>query len=409
VKKTVGFVTNWYPTEDNPYRGVFFKEQAIALKDYLNFIIVHYEEEKGFNFKQSYKIANHKPIENITEYTVVLKTPIYRFWVDYIKCVILILKSKKPKDYLETQKIIANKKIIERIYEENFKGSFDVLYCINAQNDAHLLEHISNISGKPYIVSEHGPVPWLDSHVLEINKKAIENAHLFLAISNDKIRQMLMNNIKLPEIKYIGNLVDENTFLMDKKENSDVKTIVIVASNSHYRNYDLFIKTINKLTEITKQDFKVKVVGYKANKGYSKNSEELEKKMLNSKFADKAILIPEIEHNKIVDIYNSSDVFVMTSCQEGQPVSALEAACCGLPIYSTRCGGVEDYVDEKIGRLYNVDDYGKLAEGLKDFIEGETVYDSSKIRESIINKYGKTAFTKNFLDGINMVTKKEVS
>ena len=86
----------------------------------------------------------------------------------------------------------------------------------------------------------------------------------------------------------------------------------------------------------------------------------------------------------------------MTSIQEGQPVSAMEAGCCGLPIFSTMCGGVEDYVTEDIGRIYPIMDCEGFAAGLKDFLEGKIQFDNRHIRETVVGKFGKRAFVENF-------------
>ena len=138
------------------------------------------------------------------------------------------------------------------------------------------------------------------------------------------------------------------------------------------------------------------IVGYGANKGYSKNEEELEEKIYQSKFANKAELIPAVSHENMVDVFNQADAFVMTSIQEGQPVSAMEAACCGLPIFSTRCGGVEDYVDDAMGRIYDVSDVDGMANGLKGFLEGQILFDSMYIRKQIIAMFGREKFTREF-------------
>ena len=69
------------------------------------------------------------------------------------------------------------------------------------------------------------------------------------------------------------------------------------------------------------------IVGYAANKGYSQNVEQLEDAIRNSAFARNAELIPEISHDRIHELYARADAFIMTSIQEGQPVSAMEAGC----------------------------------------------------------------------------------
>ena len=107
-------------------------------------------------------------------------------------------------------------------------------------------------------------------------------------------------------------------------------------------------------------------------------------------------MIPEVPHEEICDVYNKADAFVMTSIQEGQPVSAMEAACCGLPIFSTRCGGVEDYVDDSVGRIYAITDIEGMANGLKDYLEGKIVFDAAHIRDNVISQFGREAFTNNF-------------
>ena len=50
--------------------------------------------------------------------------------------------------------------------------------------------------------------------------------------------------------------------------------------------------------------------------------------------------------------YQSLDVFVISSFQEGLAIAGLEAMSCGVPVVSTRCGGPIDYVqDGKTGQL----------------------------------------------------------
>ena len=117
-------------------------------------------------------------------------------------------------------------------------------------------------------------------------------------------------------------------------------------------------------------------------------------------------MIPKVNRNSMVNIYNGADVFVMTSIQEGFPVSSLEAASCGLPIYSTKCGGVEDFVDKDIGRLVNIQDYKTLAHELKKLIEGDVTYNSELIRQKTVGQYGKEAFKNKFLNIFETVIEK---
>ncbi len=392
--KKICLVTNWYPTKDNPIQGCFFKEQAFAVSDNFYFVIFRFQEriKKSFFNRDYVRLINEE--KNTIEYEAIAYVSIFYFIYDLIYSFV-IKRSDKKLDGIgkyvsqRHQKIIYRK--INSLYEKTGESS-DVFYCVDGQTEAFYLECLSKCLKKPYVVGEHAPVPWPGTLISDVNKYAIENANLFLAISNDKIRQLLLQDIKLPEIRYIGNMIDDSFLKIPVKRKSSIKTFIIVASHSYYKNYDMFIKVMNRLCDITTKEFKVLIVGYAANKGYSKNVKEFEEKIHKSEFANKVELIPQVPRMHIGEVLGRADAFVMTSIQEGQPVSAMEAACCGLPIFSTRCGGVEDYVDDALGRIYDVNDVEGMAAGLKAFLEDEIIFDSITIRERVVAMFGKDVF-----------------
>lgn len=386
-KKKICLVTNWYPTKDNPYQGLFFREQAIALADYYNFVVLHYHYEYTWNrCRETSELVLDKREYNITEYTAKISG-----------------SSIKKKIYncklinISYENILFNK-VCEQLDSEHI----DMFYSICGQNDGIEVAKYANYFKKPYIVSEHGPFPWIGTLINNETKVAIENADLFLAISNDKIRQILMQNVKLPKIWYVGNMVDESKFVY-KPSNNEIKTFITVGANVFYKNYGLLIDTFNRLEEITDIPFKVIILGYQANKGYSQDSKQLEEALYNSQFAQNIEMIPNVPHDEMVDVFARADAFVMTSIQEGQPVSALEAGCCGLPIFSTRCGGVEDYVDDNIGRIVGLLDSDKLAQYLKDYLEGNITFNPERIRDAVVSKFGKEQFVRNMVDGFESI------
>lgn len=372
------FLTNWYPTRDNPVQGIFFKEQAIALKEFCDFFVCHYRSVEG---EQSRMVLCGEE-ENIHEYEVVLSAS---STIGFLKRRIL-RTSYSWESELET-------KLIGLILKE-FKHKIDVLYCVSAQKEARFVAALAEKWGKPYIVAEHGPVPWPDSIISEANKRAIERADLLLAISYDKLRQIMMQGIRIPEYVYVGNMVDDTHFQYLPKKH-EIKTFMIVAAHVFYKNYDMLIDIMNRLKNKTKVPFRLMIVGYNANRTYSKDADVLERKIQKSSFAHCVEMIPFADRSKIPELYNRADAFVMTSIQEGMPVSALEAGCCGLPIFSTRCGGVEDYVTERIGRIYGLFDSEEFSDGLCDYLEGRIEFDPEHIRRCIVNQFGKTAFVEN--------------
>ena len=72
----------------------------------------------------------------------------------------------------------------------------------------------------------------------------------------------------------------------------------------------------------------------------------------------------------VADILRASDVFVLSSRWEGNPLSVMEAMAAGLPVVSTAVGGVPELVQEgATGRLVPSEDAGALARALQALVD----------------------------------------
>jgi glycosyltransferase involved in cell wall biosynthesis len=70
------------------------------------------------------------------------------------------------------------------------------------------------------------------------------------------------------------------------------------------------------------------------------------------------------------NVYGASDVFVLTSRNEGTPVALIEAMAAGVPSVSTDVGGVRDVVTgPQLGSLVPFGDAAALAEAVKELLE----------------------------------------
>ena len=392
-RKKILVVALGYPTKENPFEGSFFKEQVDLLSTrYECSVLVYKECTKGILI--SPKICYHEQeyTRGVKQYYPTVFITVFRRGLEFIGS----MYKKKTCDenavgiYRADSYRKFRKRAIEKVIN-HLNLSFDLVYCISAQDTVFQAYIISKLFSKPLVISEHRPYPHPGWSTIDVEKEAIENAECFFAIGKDKIRQIMLQDIKPKRIAYIGNMVDEDVFFIDPIEH-DYLTLLIVGAYSYFKNYDMFIETINKLTKLTNNYFKVIVAGYGANKGYAKNEGLLEQKIRESEFSDRIELIRVIPRDLMCKLYNRADALVITSIQEGQPMVALEAACCGLPIFSTRCGGVEDYVTNDIGRIVDITDSEGMANNLSDFIEGRIIFDKENIRKTVVDLFGKEAF-----------------
>jgi glycosyltransferase involved in cell wall biosynthesis len=72
-----------------------------------------------------------------------------------------------------------------------------------------------------------------------------------------------------------------------------------------------------------------------------------------SPLGDHAHFLGELPHDQVRAwlARNPIDVFCNVSESEGLPVTLMEAASCGIPLFATDVGGNNEIVDESVGRL----------------------------------------------------------
>jgi glycosyltransferase involved in cell wall biosynthesis len=83
----------------------------------------------------------------------------------------------------------------------------------------------------------------------------------------------------------------------------------------------------------------------------------------------------------------TANCFVLPSHAENFGVVLIEALATGLPVVSTRCGGPEDILNDRVGILLQPGDEEGLAEALS-VMRHRTVDDAEAIRSYAIARYG---------------------
>jgi glycosyltransferase involved in cell wall biosynthesis len=156
------------------------------------------------------------------------------------------------------------------------------------------------------------------------------------------------------------------------------------------KNHSFFLKAISKLKEQTTK----RVIGVIIGDGELKDDIFAEAQKLN-------LQIDAIKKPKTDIIFTSwikdvdfalpgLEIVALTSLNEGTPVSLIEAQAAGIPIVSTRVGGIEDVV--KVGEtafLSDKDDVVTFSNHLLNLVENVEIRNSFSIKglEVVENKY----------------------
>ena len=198
---------------------------------------------------------------------------------------------------------------------------------------------------------------------------------------SDFVKDSIEKLYGLKSIPLIYNGINTTTYRVNvKREDDDVIRLINVARFSRVKNHDMLLDAF-KIVVDTCQNVKLILVGD------GELREEIEKKISFYNLFNKVELMGVRED--VPDLLAKSDIFVLSSSYEGLPLTVLEAMAAGLPIVSTRVGGVPDIVHNNInGILAEPENPQALAEGIMHLIKNDTLREQmSKKSRMLVDKY----------------------
>jgi glycosyltransferase involved in cell wall biosynthesis len=225
---------------------------------------------------------------------------------------------------------------------------------------------------------------------LELYKKVLSNASNITTVSNFLLRNTLMHGfLKTKQIKILGNPIDQNLFKpLNLESDMELYNILITGYDSYIKDFDTCFKAFKQCINKGYTSFRLQVaITY----GNAKYFQKLAQKY---KIEDYCIFHQQVQRAKMPNLINHSDLCLSTSLIETFGIATLEAMFCGIPVVSTRNGGIEDFSTNKNSILCNIGDHEALANAIIDIYENNYSFDAVSIRESVIHKYGKDAFKK---------------
>jgi glycosyltransferase involved in cell wall biosynthesis len=181
--------------------------------------------------------------------------------------------------------------------------------------------------------------------------------------------------------KNILNSIDLETFLIKNKEglrkkyalNNNEFVILFVAEDvSNYRKgFDLLLDSLRKIRKIKAT---ILTIGIDNSDSY--------------KDVEVISLGKILEVNKIVDIYNLADVFILPSREDNLPNVILESFATGLPMISFNVGGIKEHVlPNKTGLISKELNGESLSKKIIEFYNSKDDYDSLQIRKYAEGKF----------------------
>lgn len=312
-----------------------------------------------------------------------------------------ILKFNYPQVARASEKFNLNlfrssiRKFQKYLLQENI--SIDLIHAQSLLNAGIVAQYFYEETGVPYVFTEHNQFNYRS--VTPINKQVIEQIFLNdfdkMVVSYDKMRQLSSNGLYADYIS-VGNTIDDEIFNYKERNSCNaVFKILTIGAYAPIKDHETLLKSLQLLDEklLNFLDKKIEFIWLGYN-GWG-NESSLEIKKLFERFSFKNIevtLIAKVERLEVKNYLQDTDIFLLTSISEGMPVSVMEALACGVPVCSTRCGGVDELIDDSNGRIFQIKDSVGIADFIADFYMKKYKFENKSISEEFIKKWGKEQF-----------------
>ncbi|KHJ39627.1 2-deoxystreptamine glucosyltransferase [Pedobacter glucosidilyticus] len=370
------FFPAWFPNKYNYIGGNFALEHAKALQGKVDLSIFHVCED--FTLNKVLRFEDLK-IEDIRIFRIYFK----RFESKFLYPINALFYALA---------IIYGFIKVKRIY-----GLAEINHVHVLTRTAILPFFIKQFYDIPYVISEHWSryLPSRNTYNGCIRKKLtrflVKGSSGICTVSKDLKLAMEKHGLKHARFNVISNTVNDFVFKPDLTiKNEKYKFLHVSGLQDSIKNISGILRATAKLKE-EGFNFELHLVGDDPDRIFlSQMSEDLE-------LSDRVIFHGKLYGDDLIAHYQQADAFVLFSNFENQPCVLLESLCCGMPVITTKVGGISEFVNQTNGVCIEAKDELALFMEMRNFINGNYQFDKQQIRDYAINNFGYHAVAKELL------------
>lgn len=251
---------------------------------------------------------------------------------------------------------------------------------------------VSKLFGIPIVVTVHGlyPIKTKTNLRQRLSLMLLKHFDRIIAVSsqmNTVLKSKKVSSKKIINIRNVPpiNVEEHSSNIGTLREEigipSNLKVLGFVGRLEYIKGCDLLIQAVSKIHS-TNLDFCLVVVG----DGPERKSLDLLVRKLGLK---KYVYFCGFR-NDIKNVFQSLDLYVLPSFNEGIPLAMLEAMSHGVPVVATRVGGIPEVIKDKVnGILVPPRNPEALAEGIMEALSSpeETAKRVIEAKKTIQNEY----------------------
>jgi len=199
-------------------------------------------------------------------------------------------------------------------------------------------------------------------------KKLMKRSDALIAVSMHTRKELVeLYGVAEEKIHVIYNGVDVHKFRKDgdragvRRELGieEEQKVILCVGRLYYRKG--LVTLLQSIPKVVRKFADVKFVI--SGKGFKRNEDNLRDLAGKLKIEDSVMLLGYFPDERLPDLYAASDIFVLPALYENFPFAILEAQSTGLPVISTRVGGIPEFLtSNENGLLVEPGDPEQLAQ-----------------------------------------------
>ena len=381
---------SWYPTSREDVNGVFFRDQALALREYGHRVGVIAVDMRGYKASAYQGLCSSELNAEIDE------------GIETYRKRILGALPLIPYGNYFIWKYAANKLLTEYT---NKHGWPDIIHAHCSIYAGAVAANWRNRYNTPTVLTEHSTLFARQGYKrwqIRLAENAANTADACIAVSRP-----------------FGILLSD---LLRSKHGQWFSVPNVVASRFSYSgkrpgNRDRIVRLFN-LALMSEKKGQINLLDAFARAfansddielwigGDGPLREELEKRSRELALTDKVRFLGHLLPDQVPKILEEVDIMVVSSHFETFGVVAAEALMVGIPVVATRCGGPEHFVGKEDGIIVSPKDPVNFAVALKEIVSNLDRYDSSEIAARAQRRFSSNAVASQLNEIYQRVTQK---
>jgi glycosyltransferase involved in cell wall biosynthesis len=363
------FLARWYPSPAGTYLGIFIREHAKAARAAgAEVAVLHAPGDIGSGGRL-WRLTEETD-QALTEgiRTFRLGTPIVR----------LPFLSRIGRSISYGLYVLGVVMAYRSIRSRAMRPDIVHAHVWNAAVPATVLGKLFRV---PIVVTEHSTefqLPGMAGWNVRLARWSMTRAARVLPVCENLRRAIVARGIEA-RFEIVPNAVDTGIFYPAAKRRTagargTAKRLLFVGNlePTEHKGFPTLIQALSQLVG-RRVDWHFDVVG----DGPSRAA--LERAVAESGLSRRVSFLGSKPKPEIAELMRGSDLFVLPSRFENLPCVIIEAMACGLPVLSTRVGGIPEMVTEQDGLLVEYGDATVLAEALDRMLDGLATYSRDAI------------------------------